>query len=39
MCDVNAKCQNTVGSYICVCTSGYIGDGRNCSKLNTVYEK
>lgn len=35
VCDVNAECLNTLGSYICVCISGYFGDGGNCSKFNT----
>ena len=29
-CDVNADCQNTVGSYICSCKPGYTGDGQIC---------
>lgn len=30
-CDVNARCQNTYGSYNCSCKKGYRGDGRSCS--------
>ena len=30
-CDVNATCNNTVGSFICKCISGYTGNGRTCS--------
>ena len=31
-CHPNAICNNTVGSYNCICRSGLIGDGRNsCS--------
>ena len=30
-CDVNAICQNTVGSYSCICKAGYIGDGKKCN--------
>ena len=29
-CDVNAKCENTGGSYECSCVEGYQGDGKNC---------
>ena len=30
-CHGNATCNNTAGSYMCVCDSGYSGDGFNCS--------
>ena len=30
ICDVNAKCTDTNGSYNCSCTDGYIGDGQSC---------
>ena len=30
-CDSNAQCNNTDGSYICGCLSGYQGDGRSCT--------
>ena len=30
-CDVNAACQNSVGSYSCTCKSGYTGDGKICN--------
>ena len=37
VCDVNARCTNTNGSYNCTCKEGFIGDGRSCSGiLNTV---
>ena len=29
-CDVNAVCQNTVGSHSCSCKAGYTGDGKTC---------
>ena len=32
ICDANADCQNTDGSYICSCKAGYMGDGKTCSK-------
>ena len=31
ICDVNSDCHNTDGSYICICKSGYTGDGKTCS--------
>ncbi|KAI8492386.1 hypothetical protein Bbelb_298390 [Branchiostoma belcheri] len=31
MCDGNATCTNTVGSYTCACNDGYQGDGMNCT--------
>ena len=30
VCDVNANCQNTLGSYLCSCKPGYSGDGKTC---------
>ena len=29
-CNVNAACQNTVGSYKCTCKAGYSGNGGKC---------
>ncbi|XP_068706648.1 uncharacterized protein [Montipora foliosa] len=46
ICDVNANCQNTDGSYICTCKTGYTGNGKTCTgqpdpvawfPLNTSY--
>ena len=31
VCDVNANCQNTVGSYVCSCKAGFTGDGKTCA--------
>ena len=31
VCDVNANCQNTRGSYSCFCKVGFTGDGKSCS--------
>jgi len=30
LCDTNAKCINTNGSYECICNSGYEGSGLTC---------
>ena len=29
-CDVNAVCQNSVGSHNCTCKAGYTGNGQTC---------
>ena len=31
----NTTCNNTEGSYICACHSGYSGDGFNCTSMQT----
>ncbi len=31
-CAAQALCENTVGSFSCQCSPGFIGDGRTCSK-------
>ena len=31
VCHVNAICTNTLGSFVCSCSSGYTGDGVTCS--------
>ena len=31
LCDSNAECTNTQGSYECTCGDGYSGDGLSCS--------
>lgn len=33
MCDMNADCINTKGSYSCECKLGFTGDGRNCEDI------
>ena len=39
ICDINADCVNTYGSFTCVCHSSYYGDGISCSsKLIIRYE-
>ena len=30
VCDVNAYCENTIGSYDCVCVDGYVENGTFC---------
>ena len=31
LCDENADCSDTDGSFYCLCKTGYSGDGFNCS--------
>ena len=38
VCDINANCFNTRGSYYCTCKAGYSGDGKNC-KGSRKYSK
>ncbi|XP_032218575.2 uncharacterized protein LOC116601871 [Nematostella vectensis] len=33
-CHPNATCSNTHGSYVCVCTQGFTGDGFICTDVN-----
>ena len=38
ICDINANCTNTIGSYMCSCSSGYTGNGIMCTgKGNAVF--
>ena len=32
VCDLNADCTNTRGSYLCTCKAGFSGDGKTCSR-------
>ena len=34
VCDSNALCSNTEGSYGCACNVGYTGDGKTCTGMN-----
>ena len=31
VCDANADCKNTFGSYRCSCKTGFTGDGKTCN--------
>ena len=35
LCDKNAFCENTKGSYSCHCKHGFVGDGFNCTGKKT----
>ncbi|XP_038046036.1 uncharacterized protein LOC119720445 [Patiria miniata] len=35
-CDVNAICTDTPSSFICTCTSGFVGDGTTCAEDRTI---
>ncbi|PFX13942.1 Fibrillin-1 [Stylophora pistillata] len=34
VCDVNANCKNTLGSYRCFCRAGFSGDGHTCKDVD-----
>ena len=36
-CDANAACNNTEGSYTCLCPNGYQGDGKICVGMSKLY--
>ena len=38
-CDVNARCNNTVGSYQCVCKPTYYGNGKNCTDYRESFNE
>ena len=34
-CDKNAgACHNVIGSFVCECIQGYVGDGRDCQDID-----
>ena len=39
VCDVNAHCQNSLGSYRCTCKAGFSGDGHTCKGGRRFYQK
>ena len=36
LCDADAICINTIGSYTCACAPGFYGDGSSCSGMHNV---
>ena len=32
-CDVNAKCTNAIGAFVCTCLDGFSGDGKTCTGM------
>ena len=36
ICDPNALCINTIGSYTCTCRFGYSGDGSTCTGRSNI---
>ena len=37
VCDVNADCKNTLGSYRCSCRAGFSGDGHTCKDKKRIF--
>ena len=38
-CHSQAYCNNTAGSFLCICKAGYSGDGMMCSGESNRVEK
>ncbi|CAH3137179.1 unnamed protein product [Pocillopora meandrina] len=38
-CDVNAECNNILGSYECMCEDGFHGNGTNCTDIDECTEE
>ena len=36
-CSADAYCNNTVGSFICTCKAGFLGDGKKCKSKKAIY--
>ena len=37
VCDGDATCVDTVGSYTCSCDEGYTGDGLSCEGIPVLF--
>ena len=38
LCDSNAECNNTEGSYLCTCLYGYTGNGTYCEGSKSLHQ-
>ena len=39
VCDVNAHCQNSLGSYRCTCKAGFSGDGHPKACMFNIFSQ
>ena len=39
LCNSNADCTNTIGSFLCTCKRGYTGNGLSCTSMSEQYLK
>ena len=37
-CDINAFCNDTSGSFMCICDKGYFGDGFDCERKSSIID-